>query len=137
MRKSIKRTPLRSRKRRRQPIAPQVRSITFPRAANSAAGSLNTLASKISSSQIPSIAVPRVTPAPTPHQHGGIVLRPHVGLVGEAGPEAIIPIGNAGGMLGKMLGGITVNADPKAKNRTAVASSEYSLTPAPVAQAAG
>ena len=35
--------------------------------------------------------------APTPHQHGGIVIRPHVGLLGEAGPEAIIPLKKAGG----------------------------------------
>jgi hypothetical protein len=38
---------------------------------------------------------------------GGIVTRPHVGLVGEAGPEAIIPLKKGGGGL---LGGITVNA---------------------------
>ena len=59
---------------------------------------------------MPTIPVPGPTPAPTPHQHGGIVLRPHVGLVGEAGPEAIIPLGRAAGVLGHMLGGVTVNA---------------------------
>jgi hypothetical protein len=42
------------------------------------------------------------------HAKGGIVLRPHVGLVGEARPEAIIPLDKAKpGMLG---GSITINA---------------------------
>jgi len=44
---------------------------------------------------------------PAPHAKGGIVIRPHVGLVGEAGPEAIIPLKKGGG---GMLGGVTVNA---------------------------
>jgi hypothetical protein len=34
--------------------------------------------------------------AVTPHADGGIVLSPHIGLVGEAGPEAIIPLSRAG-----------------------------------------
>ena len=43
-----------------------------------------------------------------PHQAGGIFTRPHVGLVGEAGPEAIIPLNKA---KPRLLGGsITVNA---------------------------
>ena len=37
------------------------------------------------------------------HAKGGIVTRPHVGMVGEAGPEAIIPLSKFG-----TLGGITV-----------------------------
>ena len=41
-------------------------------------------------------AVPR-------HAKGGIVTRPHLGIVGEAGPEAIIPLNKAG-----MMGGITI-----------------------------
>lgn len=32
----------------------------------------------------------------TPFAEGGIVMRPHLGLVGEAGPEAIIPLDRAG-----------------------------------------
>ena len=37
------------------------------------------------------------------HAKGGIVTRPHLGIVGEAGPEAIIPLNKAG-----MMGGITI-----------------------------
>ncbi|WP_245233292.1 tail tape measure protein [Paenibacillus maysiensis] len=32
------------------------------------------------------------TPKPRPYAHGGYINRPHVGLVGEAGPEMIIPL---------------------------------------------
>ncbi len=39
-----------------------------------------------------------------PFADGGIVTKPTLGLVGEAGPEAIIPLSKAG-----MMGGITVN----------------------------
>lgn len=42
-----------------------------------------------------------------PHAEGGIVTSPHVGLVGEAGPEAIIPLSKMNGM--GMGGGITIN----------------------------
>ena len=57
----------------------------------------------------PGAPVPSAVPAPSPHAAGGIVVRPHVGLVGEAGPEAIIPLkGNTGGLLGS----ITVNSNP-------------------------
>jgi hypothetical protein len=38
-----------------------------------------------------------------PHAKGGIVTKPHIGLVGEAGPEAIIPLSKFG-----MIGGVTV-----------------------------
>jgi hypothetical protein len=81
-------------------------------AADSAAGSLSTLASKISSFRMPTIAAPGPTPPPIPaHLHGGIAIRPHIGLIGEAGPEAIVPLGKAlGGKLGGLLGGVTVNA---------------------------
>jgi hypothetical protein len=40
-----------------------------------------------------------------PFAEGGIVMGPMVGLVGEAGPEAIIPLDR----MGKMGGGQTVN----------------------------
>jgi len=77
----------------------------IPMAANSVASSLSTLASKISSFQMPSL--PAIPLAPiAPHQHGGIAIRPHVGLVGEAGPEAIIPLKKAGAFGAS----ITVNA---------------------------
>lgn len=39
----------------------------------------------------------------TPFANGGIVTRPTLGMVGEAGPEAIIPLSKAGGM------GLTIN----------------------------
>jgi hypothetical protein len=44
----------------------------------------------------------------TPFAKGGIVMRPTMGLVGEAGPEAIIPLRNAGALGGEI--NITVNA---------------------------
>ena len=37
------------------------------------------------------------------HAKGGIVTRPHIGMIGESGPEAIIPLNKAG-----MFGGITI-----------------------------
>jgi hypothetical protein len=37
------------------------------------------------------------------HAMGGIVTRPHIGMIGEAGPEAIIPLNKAG-----MFGGVTI-----------------------------
>jgi hypothetical protein len=42
-----------------------------------------------------------------PHQRGGIAIRPHIGLVGDAGPEATIPLKKGGGGL---LAAIRVNA---------------------------
>jgi hypothetical protein len=45
-----------------------------------------------------------------PHAAGGIFTTPHIGLIAEAGPEAIIPLGRGGGL---GLGGdvyVTVNA---------------------------
>ena len=48
---------------------------------------------------------PSVMRAVPRHAKGGIVTRPHLGIVGEAGPEAIIPL-NKFGMLG---GGTVVN----------------------------
>jgi tape measure domain-containing protein len=81
----------------------------IPMPAGSVASSLNSLASKISSFQMPTL--PAIPLAPVaPHQHGGIAIRPHVGLVGEAGPEAIIPLKKGGGGL---LGSVTVNAPIK------------------------
>jgi hypothetical protein len=40
--------------------------------------------------QLPSISLPSFTPIPL--ATGGILTRPHLGLVAEAGPEAIIPL---------------------------------------------
>jgi hypothetical protein len=45
-----------------------------------------------------------------PFAEGGIVMGPMVGLVGEAGPEAIIPLDR----LGKMGGGATYNINVQA-----------------------
>ena len=47
--------------------------------------------------------VPSVMSAVPRHAAGGIVTKPHIGMVGEAGPEAIIPLSKAG-----MFGGITI-----------------------------
>ena len=41
-------------------------------------------------------------------QHGGIVTRPTLGIVGEAGPEAVIPLGQAA------MGNITININAQA-----------------------
>lgn len=38
---------------------------------------------------------------------GGIVTKPTIGLVGEAGPEAVVPL--RGGLVGAGVGGITIN----------------------------
>ena len=38
--------------------------------------------------------------------HGGIVTRPTLAMIGEAGPEAVIPLSRSRGM-----GGITVNIE--------------------------
>ena len=48
-----------------------------------------------------------------PHADGGIVTSPHVGLVGEAGPEAIIPLDRVGEFgFGKGINvNITINGD--------------------------
>ena len=42
----------------------------------------------------------------TAFANGGIVTKPTLGLVGEAGPEAIIPLSQMGNMSG---GGVTIN----------------------------
>lgn len=44
-----------------------------------------------------------------PHAEGGIVTSPHVGLVGEAGPEAIIPLDRFGGLGNRINVTITGN----------------------------
>ena len=52
-------------------------------------------ANRISTSPIPcepTVSVRAASPPPRPFANGGLVTRPHMGLVGEAGPEAIIPL---------------------------------------------
>ena len=44
----------------------------------------------------------------TPLAAGGIVTRPTFALIGEAGPEAVIPLNKAGGAAGGIGGGVTV-----------------------------
>lgn len=56
----------------------------------SLAGALALAAARAATFQLPSISLPSFTP--TPHATGGILTRPHLGLVAEAGPEAIIPL---------------------------------------------
>ncbi len=41
--------------------------------------------------------------------HGGIVTRPTLGVIGEAGPEAVIPLNRAGGMLGAASPSVVIN----------------------------
>lgn len=58
------------------------------------------------------VAFPEVKAA-----QGGIVRRPTIALVGEAGPEAIVPLGKSKGnspLPGGGLGGVTVNVYPSA-----------------------
>lgn len=56
----------------------------------------------------PGAAVPSSVPAP--HAAGGIFTSPHLGLVAEHGPEAIIPLGKGGS--GGLLGSVTVHSSP-------------------------
>ena len=51
-------------------------------------------------------SISRLLGSVTPFADGGIVTKPTLGLVGEAGPEAIIPLTKAGALGG---GGITIN----------------------------
>ena len=67
----------------------------FIRAYNSVAGKIPGVGSKITLGEIPKLA------------DGGIVTRPTLALVGEAGPEAVIPLSRGRGALGGAAGGIT------------------------------
>ena len=51
-----------------------------------------------------------IGPRPIPFAEGGIVNRPTLALIGEKGPEAVIPLNKAGGMGGGAVYNITVNA---------------------------
>lgn len=44
-------------------------------------------------------------PTATPFAQGGIVTRPTLAMIGEAGPEAVVPLSRGG------LGGITINVN--------------------------
>lgn len=57
---------------------------------NALAGALSSAASQAASFRVPYTNI--ATPAPAPHALGGILTRPHLGLVAEAGPEAVIPL---------------------------------------------
>lgn len=59
----------------------------------------------------------------TPFANGGIVTRPTMGLVGEAGPEAVIPLNKAGG-----FGGVTVNVYGDVSGRELVEKVKYQLS---------
>ena len=52
--------------------------------------------------------------AATPFATGGIVTSPTLGLVGEAGPEAIIPLDRAGQLGGNTINITVTSADPQA-----------------------
>lgn len=68
-----------------------------------------------------------------PFAEGGIVTKPTIGLVGEAGPEAIIPLGNAklGQALGASIGSLSkiIQGGPKAVSALASVASAYSHIP--------
>ena len=49
-----------------------------------------------------------------PFANGGIVTGPTLGLVGEAGPEAIIPLDRAGQLGGNTINITVTSADPQA-----------------------
>jgi hypothetical protein len=59
-------------------------------------GYSNQIAANMAAAAAAKPAIPLAPAALIPHQHGGIAIRPHIGLVGEAGPEAIIPLKKAG-----------------------------------------
>jgi phage-related minor tail protein len=45
---------------------------------------------------------------------GGIVTSPTLALIGEAGPEAVVPLGRGGGMGGNNIYVTVTSADPQA-----------------------
>jgi hypothetical protein len=51
---------------------------------------------------------------------GGIVTSPTLALIGEAGPEAVIPLGKGGGM-----GGVTINISGGLGTSTDIANAVY------------
>ena len=53
----------------------------------------------------------------TPFANGGIVKAPTLGMVGEAGPEAIVPLSRMGDMGGSTNINLTVNAGYGADGR--------------------
>ncbi len=68
---------------------------------NGAIGGINTLIGAVNA--VPGVHVP--TLGRIPHlASGGIATRPTVALIGESGPEAIVPL-NSGGRMGSMAGG--------------------------------
>ena len=63
---------------------------------NSTIGGFSTPAINLGPIHIPSLSMPMM-----PHlASGGIVTRPTMALIGEAGPEAVVPLGRGGGMGG-------------------------------------
>lgn len=56
--------------------------------------------------------------AAVPFAKGGIVTQPTLGLVGEAGPEAVIPLNRVGNMGGQTVINLTVNAGMGADGKT-------------------
>ena len=61
--------------------------------------------------------------AATPFARGGIVTAPTIGLVGEAGPEAVIPLSRAGSMMGNTYNinvNVPVTSDPSETGRQIV-----------------
>lgn len=65
---------------------------------------INSIASKIAGAV--GQAAPQI-PRITPLANGGIVTGPTLAMIGEAGPEAVVPL--SGGFAGAGIGGITIN----------------------------
>jgi len=90
-------------------------------AANAAASSLNSLSAKMAGWHPPMLPT-GVPPEVKPHALGGIFTTPHIGLIAERGPEAIIPLaksigggllsGGLRGALGAGLGALHINSSP-------------------------
>lgn len=90
--------------------------------ASSAAGALKAigdaavaLAAKVAGISIPTTIGPSPVPGPPPsiakpHALGGIFTRPHLGLIAEKGPEALIPL--SGPNAGNGLSQFTVHSAP-------------------------
>jgi len=86
------------------PLAPNIDTIdpiSFGRVGQSAVGAASTM-------NLPKMA------------NGGIVTSPTLALIGEAGPEAVVPLGKGGGM-----GGITINISGGLGTSTDIANAVY------------
>lgn len=75
---------------------------------NSMIASVNSIASKGAGAL--GLSIPSIPSIPL-LANGGIVTKPTLAVVGEAGPEAVIPLNRANGMAGGVTVNVTVNGD--------------------------